>query len=101
MPHKYGSNIPEARRQLRDIAKNLEATDPTAAAEITTVVNDLMIRNPAVRTTPVRQGPPTADQIRKVKVLARTTRLSQQEIGIQTNLNAGRVSEILNGHFDE
>lgn len=98
MTHKYGSDVPRARGELTLIADSLRAKGDAHHANWLESMMHLLHRKPVVRKTPVRNPPPSRAQRIRVLRLARATDLSQQAIAEVVGLNAGRVSEILNGN---
>lgn len=109
-PLAYGSDIPGARSDLRQISGALAriadrlVDDPAAgelrdlAWKIHNITTEKMVRRYTGRVAPVKNGLPESRQILKVRLLAKhKPMLQQQEIGIRCDLNAGRVSEILSG----
>ena len=103
MGHKYGSNIPEARDDLLEIADCLDdmaleigTRQLTAmAGRVRAVVYGKMVRTSPDKTTRPRHPPPTPTQKAEVLYLRANTNMSQQEIAQRVGLNSGRVSEII------
>jgi len=100
-PHKYGSNVPEARMMLQDISFCLKIgvmSIDSAVSVITNQVLPLMTRKPPVRKTAARNRKLTkvlAEQIRQYA--AENPDASYQHIGNVFRVNVGRVSEAMNG----
>jgi predicted XRE-type DNA-binding protein len=95
---KYGSDIPEARLQLRGIASRLRADHglDDIAWEIEAITDSLLTRKYSGRQAPATSVPLDADIVQGVQHYLKTTDKSQQEIAAIFNINAGRVSEIAN-----
>lgn len=99
------SNIPLARERLHEIAQkigNLKTSEfePTVAEQIYGVIA-LMHRAPKNRKAAATKRPMTRDlrdQIKKIALHEGT--LPLDEIAYRVNVNPGRVSEVLHGHYD-
>lgn len=97
-PHKYGSNVPFARGEFEKIARSLRAKGDSFHADwVESLLHHLHRKDP-VRRTPARHPAPTKAQKARIRRLARDTDLSQQAIAEAVGVNAGRVSETLNGN---
>lgn len=95
-PIKYGSDIPGARVELFKIAEELAALAPQHATRIRDIIESMMIRKGYKRISDPHCGPITDAVKAQIRQLART-KLSQQQIAVRLGINAGRVSEVLNG----
>lgn len=108
----YGSDIPGARQdvlnvanEMLEIAIQLERAGLRKIAErvskqeqkLRDTVQAKMTRKYNGRCAPTRSGLPTVEQVRRVLVYLKDDTLQQQDIGKKVGINAGRVSEILNG----
>ncbi len=91
------SNIPKARDLLSALKKDLQETGDGDNVSRVEEVLGLMTRKSAPRVSPRRMHPMTGEQWDTVKHLARTTTRSQHEIAVVTDMNIGRVSEVLSG----
>lgn len=96
MAHIYGSNVPEAREEIQTIVDDLRAQGLTVFADRLEATLHKLHRRPVVRQTRKKIPAPTKAQKAQVRLLAKTTRMSQLEIANEVGLNPGRVSEILN-----
>lgn len=91
------SNIPEARRRLRAVARQLRrAKDKKLAAEVHDALQ-LLYRRRAARRMHVKSQAVTPYIKSKVIELAESTDLHSAEIAAEVGINPGRVSEILQG----
>ena len=109
--HIYGSNIPLARAQLYEIARELddvarlkEEPDEThelskLASRVRDTVDSLMHRTAPDKVTRSKLAPPNAKKRAEIRRLRQTTSLSQQEIADKVGVNSGRVSEAVH-EFD-
>ena len=97
---KYGSNIPQAREELVDLAKELyDKGQLDLSLRISAIVDKYLFRNPPDKVTRAKHNSPTAAQEREVlRLRSGNSDLSQQEIAQRVGLNPGRVSEILHKH---
>ena len=93
------SDIPEARLELKAIAKELEARGlPSFARRIRQVVRSQMHRKEWVTRSPAHHQTMTAELGEEVRRLHRKfPRMSQATISEKLNIGLGRVSEALNG----
>ena len=84
---------------LAVIARELHygTIDDQAAAQRIRFIVKHMWRRRAVRTTKPRSPPLTPALRARIRALARTTDLSQMQIGLRAGVNSGRVSETLAG----
>lgn len=94
------SNIPVAREHLNGLAKKLvtgAVTKSQAAREIRAAMR-LLVRNPPVRRAPRAKRYVTRRLVGEICAFARQNPLMHlQDIANHFGVNAGRVSEILNG----
>ncbi|MCG7573775.1 hypothetical protein MHM39_09345 [Phaeobacter sp. CNT1-3] len=94
-PHKYTTNIPFARKQLLEIAHRLEHQGiDEIPDEIRSIVSKSMIRRPTLRRAPPTRRKVDAKTRKKVIKLMKTTKMTQEDIAQQFNIDGGRVSEI-------
>ncbi|MGJ0621485.1 MAG: hypothetical protein ACR65Z_12350 [Methylocystis sp.] len=91
------SNIPEARRILKQIVEELKEKGDYETVERLIEVESLLVRRPAARIAPIQSQPVTPEVRALVLKLAKTTDLQSSQIAAQLNVNPGRVSEILQG----
>jgi predicted XRE-type DNA-binding protein len=93
------SNIPLAREALMDVAVRLFAlSHPTEAKRIVDIVDTHMTREGRANIAPARSVKITPAIVAGVKeFVSKHPRASQAEVGAVFGINAGRVSEILNG----
>jgi hypothetical protein len=93
--------IPHARTRIDAIIHRLQhdATYGRKAIVADLIeVKEMMFRKPPIRRAKVKARRITEEQVRLVIELAeRHPNMHQHEIGHRVGLNAGRVSEILNG----
>jgi len=101
--HKYGSNIPEARKILEALLSDIKNCKPSmslanqSALDIEKALG-LMVRRQPVRMTPKVHSRGLSEwQKNRISRYAEFTNLSQQEIAERVKTNPGRVSEFLNG----
>lgn len=94
----YGSNIPEARAILEGINADLHIlTQGMIKARIEKAL-DLMTRRPAVRHTKATSQTIDLETKQRIRsIAAADPTLSNQHIATAVGVNAGRVSEVLNG----
>lgn len=94
-PHKYTTNIPEAREELLRIASEIEAQGLSEhAQQIRGIVENKMIRRQGPRRAPATRRRVTESIRRKVIRDLKRTDLPQEEIARKYNIDGGRVSEI-------
>ena len=94
------SNIPRAREWIGDIVTELvRRGQHDLAGQLTEVQGDLYRRRPARARAPTQNLPVDARMAATLREYARThPRMPLQEIGHKFNVNAGRVSEALQGN---
>lgn len=90
------SNIPEARAEIEQVIVKLKHYGMLTVAHELEQARKKLDRKVATRRTPTRLPPLNADQWDHIKRLA-TTSKSQQDIAVVVGVNAGRVSEVING----
>ena len=90
------TDIPRARKELKEIASGL--ADRDAAAAIEAIVDTLMIRSFTGRKTPVKHRRMTDELAFEVRTFTNMhPTMSHEEIGRLFDINAGRVSEVMAG----
>ena len=90
------SDIPRAFRELGDLIAYAEMPEPVRQRLIK--VKSLLPRERSIRRAPissVKLTPSVKQRIHDIKV--EYPKLSEQEIAVMVNVNAGRVSETLTG----
>lgn len=95
------SDISAGRQRLLLLADELRAglSPADAADEIEAIIEDTLYRASSVRRTPKVSRNMTPAIGRRVRILARATRMSNAEIAHRVGVNPGRVSEALNGQW--
>ena len=96
---KYSTNIPEARKQLEEIADEIVAAHPDLAdhaQRIKLIVTDMMTQRSPVRRAPNHSKPMTQATRDAIRADLVKTDLSQEEIAARHGVDGGRVSEELN-----
>jgi hypothetical protein len=93
------SDIPEARAQLAEIGMELELLGLHSLARQVGEVREMMHRRPYARErAPARSVYADASMAADIRKMARTyPTMTQQAIGEAFGVNAGRVSEALQG----
>ena len=93
------SDIPEARRQLVEIANELRVDgDHDHVDRIIDIVEHLLVRrSPARGRMPTTSNDMTPEIRRQILELARSTQLHNAQIAARVGVNPGRVSEVLQG----
>ncbi len=87
------SNIPRARKLLEDVLDELTGREYYAVKEALS----LMHRQPPVRKTPPRSRPMTWELRQEIsEYIEDHPSMSNQEIAVEFEVNAGRISEIAN-----
>lgn len=92
------SDVPAARQRLLSLAKELRQQGEVELVEDLEAIEQMLHRKPAKRTTPVKNRGMTSAQWDEITHLSRVTQMSQSQIAAKVGLNAGRVSEVINGH---
>jgi hypothetical protein len=90
------SDIPRARRELGELVANAEMPEPVRRRLI--LIQGLLPRRRSIRKAPtssVKLTPSVKQRIHDIKVA--NPKMSEQEIAVMVNVNAGRVSETLTG----
>lgn len=90
------SDIPRAFRELGELIAYAEMSDALRAR--LALVRSWLPRKRSIRRAPVssvKLTPSVKQRIRDIKIA--NPRLSEQEIAVMVNVNAGRVSETLTG----
>lgn len=91
-----GSNIPKARSLIEDVIADA-VLEPWACKNLSDAL-DLMTRRSPKHRAARRSAPLTDDKAQEIKATRlRFPSWSLQQIAVSCQVNAGRVSEVLNG----